>query len=69
MKVEKERYVLTLEYNGENRYLTPSQGLVDDICEALMFKSNIVAADVKYECFKEYDLDLKIIPLKITYEW
>ena len=69
MKVEKQRYVLTLEYNGENRYLTPSQGLVDDICEALMFKSNIAAADVKDECFKEYDLDLQIVPLKVTYEW
>lgn len=69
MKVEIERYILILKYDGEDRYLTPTDGFSDDICEALKLKSNIIAADVKDECFKEYDVDLQIIPLKVTYEW
>ena len=69
MKIEKVHYVLTYENNGETRYLNKYDGLVDDICEALMFKSNIVAANVKGDCVKEYSLYLDILPVKITYEW
>lgn len=69
MRIDKERYVLTYENDGEIRYLNKCDGLVDDICEALMFKSSIVAAEVKSDCWKEYDLCLDILPVKITYEW
>ena len=69
MKIEKMRYVLTCEFDGETRYLDKYDGLVNDIDEALMFHSNIVAANVKNECAQEYDFYLNIQPIKVTYEW
>lgn len=69
MKIDKECYVLVYKNNDETRYLDKYDGLVEDIYEALMFKNNIVAAEVKSDCWKEYDLCLDILPVKITYEW
>lgn len=68
MKINKERYVLTYENKGETKYLTKYNCFVDDICEALIFKSNIVAAEVKSDYQKKYNLCLDILPVKITYE-
>ena len=68
MKIEKECYVLVTEIGGEVLYLTEKYRFENDISEALKAKNMMTAKFITGNIFQKYKCDLKIKPLKITYE-
>lgn len=69
MKIEKEVYILTTEIGGEVLYLTEKYEFDNDINVALKAKNMLTAHFITSNIFHKYKFDLKIVPLKITYEW
>lgn len=77
MKIENTYYVLmklgNIEINKETAYLNSDYGFTNKIQEALKAGNRRTVLDVKhaYEVDNNhsYESDLKIVPLKITYEW
>ena len=69
MKIEKECYVLKTEIGGEVLYLTEKYEFDNDISVALKAKNMLTAHFITSNIFHKYKFDLKIVPLKITYEW
>jgi hypothetical protein len=77
MKIENVQYVImkigNIEFNGETAYLAPDYNFTNDIKQATKAANRRTALELKhsYEVEKNhnYESDLKIVPLKITYEW
>lgn len=77
MKIENKYYVLmkvgNIEIDEETAYLDSDYSFTNDIQTALRAANRRTALEVKhnYEVDKNhsYESDLKIVPLKITYEW
>ena len=74
MKVEDNLYILTSEIRGETMYLIDDYDGYDysfDIRKALKATNKVTASLVKdaYEDELGFKSDLRIVPLKITYEW
>lgn len=77
MKIENTYYVLmklgNIEIDKETAYLDSDYGFTNNIQEALKAGNRRTALEVKhnYEVDNNhsYESDLKIVPLKITYEW
>lgn len=77
MKIENKDYVLmkigNIELDEETAYLDSDYGFTNDIQKALRAANRRTALEVKhdYEVNKNhsYESNLKIVPLKITYEW
>ncbi|MEE1303391.1 MAG: hypothetical protein UHD64_11455 [Bacteroidales bacterium] len=71
MKIENEVYVLAKEFDNETVYLTEEYGFDNDIRCALRAGNKITASYIieKVENDVKMPLDLKAMPLKITYEW
>ena len=74
MKVENTLYILTSDIKGETIYLTEDKSGYDysfDIHDALKAGNKATALVIKDEYEDEVGAqsDLKIVPLKITYEW
>lgn len=77
MKIEKVNYVIMkigdIELNRETAYLAPDYDFTNDIQNATKAANRRTALELKhsYEVEKNnsYESDLKIVPLRITYEW
>lgn len=77
MKIENVSYVImkigNIEFNGETAYLAPNFDFTNDIQKATKAANRRTALELKhdYEVSKNhsYESDLKIVPLRITYEW
>lgn len=77
MKIENTNYVLmkigNIEINEETVYLDSDNNFTNDIQKAVKGANRRAALELKhyYEVEKNhsYESDLKIVPLKITYEW
>ena len=77
MKIVDTHYVImkigNMEIDEETVYLDSDYNFTNDIHQALKAMNRRTALDVKhdYETDKNrsYESDLKVIPLKITYEW
>ena len=77
MKIENKYYVLmkigNIEIDEETVYLDSDYSFTNDIQKALRAANRRAALEVKYnyevDKNRSYESDLKIIPLKITYEW
>lgn len=77
MKIENTNYVLmkigNIEIDEETAYLDSDDNFTNDIQKAVKAANRRTALDLKhcYEVEKNhsYESDLKIVPLKITYEW
>ena len=77
MKTENTYYVImkigNIEVDEGTVYLTSDYKFTNDICEALKATNRRTALEIKHDYDVEknhnYESDLKIIPLKVTYEW
>lgn len=77
MKIVDTYYVLmkigNIEIDEETVYLDSDYNFTNDIHNALRAVNRRTALDVKhdYETDKNrsYESDLKVVPLKVTYEW
>ena len=77
MKIENTSYVLmkigNIEFNKETAYLDCDDNFTNDIQNAVKAANRRTALELKhcYEIEKNcnYESDLKIVPLKVTYEW
>lgn len=77
MKIENTSYVLmrigNIEIDEGTVYLDSDDNFTDDIQKAVKAKNRRTALELKhyYEVEKNhnYESDLKIVPLKVTYEW
>lgn len=74
MKIENEVYVLTKEVNGESVYLTDGRfgyELDNDIRCALKAVNKITASYIREDFEDETKMpsNLRVMPLKVTYEW
>lgn len=74
MKIENEVYVLTKEVNGEDVYLiygVDGYDFDNDIRCALKAANKITACYIRkdFEDKTKAQSNLRIMPLKVTYEW
>lgn len=77
MKIENTNYVLmrvgNIEIDEGTVYLDSDDNFTDDIQKAVKAEDRRAALDLKYyyeiEKNHSYESDLKILPLKVTYEW
>lgn len=77
MKIENTSYVLmkigNIEINEETMYLDTDDNFTNDIQKAAKAANRRTALELKhyYETSKNhsYESDLKVVPLKVTYEW
>lgn len=77
MKIENTNYVLmkigNIEINEETVYLDSDNNFTNDIQNAIKAANRRTALELKhyYEVEKNHsrESDLKIVPLKVTYEW
>ena len=77
MKIENTSYVLmkigNIEIDEETTYLTSDDKFTNDIREALKATNRRTALELKHDyevCNNHsYESDLKVVPLKVTYEW
>ena len=77
MTIENTCYVLmkigNIEINDETVFLGDDDTFTNDIKAAVKAANRITALTIKngYEINKNhcYESDLKIVPLKVTYEW
>lgn len=77
MKIIDTHYVImkigNIEIDEKTVYLTSDYEFTNDVRKALKAVNRTTALDVKhyYEEAKNrsYESDLKIVPLKVTYEW
>lgn len=77
MKIVDTHYVImkigNMEIDEETVYLDSDYNFTNDIHKALKAMSRKTALDVKYDYEtdknRSYESDLKIVPLKISYEW
>ena len=77
MKIENISYVLmkvgNIEIDNETMFLTSDYKFTNDICDAFKSINKRTALEVKhyYEVHENHNCesDLKIVPLKLVYEW
>lgn len=77
MKIENTNYVLmkigNIEIGEETVYLDSDDNFTNDIQKAVKAVNRRTALELKH-CYeieknRNYESDLKIVPLKVTYEW
>ena len=77
MKIENASYVLmkigNIEIGEETVYLDSDDNFTNDIQKAVKAANRRTALELKH-CYeieknRNYESDLKIVPLKVTYEW
>ena len=77
MKIENTRYVLmkigNIEIDEETVYLDSDNNFTNDIQKAAKAVNRRTALELKH-CYeteknRNYESDLKVVPLKVTYEW
>ena len=77
MKIEKTSYVIMrigdVEFSKETAYLTSDYKFTNDSYEATKAANRRTALEIKHDYevteHNSYESDLKIVPLKVTYEW
>lgn len=77
MKITDRCYVLmkigNVEIGEETSYLDVDDNFTNDIRKAAKAVNRVTALDMKYEYEtnknNNYESDLKIVPLKVVYEW